>query len=180
MDIESYFKKQNDITNNLPLKVIRKAKKIIERTISYNKNILCIGHGGSLLNVQHFCQDYLKYQFVNYNKRAKIMALGSNPGLFSAAFNDLEKEDAFIPEIFAISNPGDLLIAVSVSGTSKAIIKAVEWANQNELYTISLSGNKNINKGIANISDLSIIIPNDEFSFVEDLCMSIFHYIIYN
>ncbi len=75
------------------------------------------------------------------------------------------------------AKPGDLVFVMSVSGNSPNLVKAVEWAKSNQIYTISLVGGK---KGrLAEISDHNIIIDSTHYGRVEDAHMGICHILCY-
>lgn len=185
---KQYFDRQAGIMSGLDFEQIKNLKQKIEQMIKYEDgHIFIAGCGGSLLNSMHFAQDLMKHCKLVHILETDVRAIGCNPGLISAVENDIGHEKSITFELSNAYNtlrPGaeSLFIAISVSGTSKNIMNAVDWCIEQKdqfLEVATITGNKNPN-GIASKADYSIVIPNDEFSFVEDLSMSILHYIIYN
>jgi len=175
-----YFDKNINIIDKLDYYEIESLRELVMTNIVFGNKIIVAGNGGSALNAFHFAQDLLKHMKIKNGQIAKVFALGSNPGLQSAIENDLGHSESFVLELSTFASIGDLFIPISVSGTSKNLIKATEWAKENGLYTVSITGNENIENGLASIVDEKIVIPSNEFSYVEDLSMSILHYIVYS
>src|SRR6266852_8656556 len=111
-----------------------------ERTV-----FLC-GNGGSGSNASHFCEDLGKgslrrEDFDNdRKKRLRVISLTDNTPYILAWANDEGFDRVFVEQLKNLANPGDLLIAISGSGNSPNILRAVEWANRHGVTTFGCTG----------------------------------------
>src|SRR5204863_7724820 len=110
------------------------------------KFVYLIGNGGSGSNSSHFCEDLGKCtlrreDFDNdHKKRLRILSLTDNTPYILAWANDEGFERVFVEQLKNLASPGDLLVAISGSGNSPNILRAVEWANSHDLRTFGLTG----------------------------------------
>jgi D-sedoheptulose 7-phosphate isomerase len=108
--------------------------------------VFVIGNGGSGSNASHFCEDAGKctIRVEDYDNDAKprlrILSLTDNTPYILAWANDAGFERIFVEQLKNLANPGDLLVAISGSGNSPNILRAVEWANRHDLRTFGLTG----------------------------------------
>src|SRR5262245_3071237 len=108
--------------------------------------VFVIGNGGSGSNASHFCEDLGKCtlrreDFDNdKKKRLRILSLTDNTPYILAWANDDGFDRVFAEQLKNLANPGDLLIAISGSGNSPNILRAVDWANRNGLITYGCTG----------------------------------------
>jgi len=95
----------------------------------------------------------------------------------TALGNDYSYEDIFVRQLMNYGQPGDIAFALSVSGGSPNVVRAMEWAKANELKTIALVGGK---RGkLAKIAEIVISIDSKHYGRVEDAHMGICHMICY-
>src|SRR3981081_391841 len=103
--------------------------------------VFVIGNGGSGSNASHFCEDMGKCTLrrEDYDndrkKRVRILSLTDNTPYILAWANDEGFDRVFVEQLKNLAQPGDLLIAISGSGNSPNVLKAVEWANRHDLTT---------------------------------------------
>jgi D-sedoheptulose 7-phosphate isomerase len=144
---------------------------------------LC-GNGGSGSNASHFCEDLGKCtlrreDFDNDKKRRlRILSLTDNTPYILAWANDEGFERVFMEQLKNLAHPGDLLIAISGSGNSPNILRAVEWANRNGLRTFGctgFSGGK-----LRTIAQKNLHVPLDDMGIVESIHLTAFHWIVDN
>src|SRR5262245_9070282 len=106
---------------------------------------LC-GNGGSGSNASHFCEDLGKctlrrQDFDNdKKKRLRVLSLTDNTPYILAWANDEGFDRVFAEQLKNLAGPGDLLVAISGSGNSPNILRAVDWANRNSLKTFGCTG----------------------------------------
>ncbi len=146
--------------------------------------IFVCGNGGSGSNSSHFCEDIGKCtlrreDFDNDNKkRVRIMSLTDNTPYILAWANDEGFERVFAEQLKNLATPGDLLIAISGSGNSPNILRAVEWANKNGLTTFGctgFSGGK-----LRTLAQHNFHVPIDDMGIVESIHLAAFHWIVDN
>ncbi|MGA2667560.1 MAG: SIS domain-containing protein [Ignavibacteria bacterium] len=142
------------------------------------KLIFIIGNGGSAANASHFAQDLAKGTRTSKEQplRLKALSLTDNSPFITAQGNDEGYESIFEQQLRTFAKPGDLLIAISGSGNSPNIIKAVEWANANKLTTIGITafdGGK-----LKKLSNYSVNVALNDMCTSESIHSVIFHYVI--
>ncbi|HTU19677.1 MAG TPA: SIS domain-containing protein [Gemmataceae bacterium] len=144
--------------------------------------IFVIGNGGSGSNASHFCEDIGKgtlrrEDFDNDNKkRVRILSLTDNTPYILAWGNDEGFERVFVEQLKNLAGSGDLLIAISGSGNSPNILRAVEWANQHGLTTFGctgFSGGK-----LRTLAHHNFHVPLDDMGIVESIHLTAFHWVV--
>lgn len=151
---------------------------ILYEAYDKNKFVFIIGNGGSAATASHFAQDLAKGTRVSIDhpKRIKAMSLTDNVAFISALGNDDGYERIFEQQLQTYAQQGDVLIAISGSGNSPNIIKAVNWANDNKLLTIGVTG---FNGGeLRAINQYSLHVPLNDMCSSESIHSIIFHYIV--
>lgn len=148
--------------NDICKLIIKKSKK---------NRVYCIGNGGSASISNHFVCDLVKGE--NYNKRFNMVSLTSNIEIITAISNDIKYEDIFSFQLSKYANNKDLLIAISSSGKSKNIIKAIKMAKKKQMNVVSLTG---FNGGeTSKISDININVRSNNYGVIEDIHSFIMH-----
>lgn len=151
--------------------------KIILEAYKAERNIFLIGNGGSAANASHFAQDLSKGTITNNAeiKRIKAFSLTDNVAFITAIGNDDGYDAIFVQQLITFAKPNDVLIAISGSGNSPNILKAVNWANGNNLNTIGITGYNGGNLKL--ISKYILHVPLNDMCTVESLHSFLFHYI---
>lgn len=101
--------------------------------------ILIAGNGGSAADAQHWAAE-LVGRFKQNRKALPAIALTTDTSILTAVANDFGFEEVFVRQVQALASPGDLLIVVSTSGNSKNLIKAVDYAHDNNIKTAGFLG----------------------------------------
>ena len=143
--------------------------------------VFVIGNGGSGSNASHFCEDVGKgtlrrQDFDRERKRIRILSLTDNTPYILAWGNDEGFERVFVEQLKNLASPGDLLIAISGSGNSPNILRAVEWANRNGLKTFGctgFSGGK-----LRTLANGNLHVPLDDMGIVESIHLTAFHWVV--
>src|SRR3954451_3141204 len=108
--------------------------------------VFVIGNGGSGSNASHFCEDIGKGTLRREDfdddakKRVKILSLTDNSPYLLAWGNDEGFDRVFVEQLKNLAGPGDLLIAISGSGNSPNVLRAVHWANEHGLKPFGCTG----------------------------------------
>src|ERR1700722_2067161 len=102
--------------------------------------IITLGNGGSAMTAQHFVTDWGKMVRLSTGKALNARSLVDNMGLITAYSNDLSYADIFVEQLKDIMRPGDLVVAISGSGNSENVIRAVQYGNANGGFTLGLCG----------------------------------------
>lgn len=102
--------------------------------------IFICGNGGSASTASHLANDLGKGASLNAEIRFRALSLTDNLPWITALANDNDYSSIFVEQLKNFAEPRDLLIAISGSGNSPNVIEAVNWANQNRLVTVGLTG----------------------------------------
>ena len=144
--------------------------------------IFLIGNGGSGSNASHFCEDVGKGTLRRQDfdddkkKRFRILSLTDNTPYILAWGNDEGFERVFVEQLKNLAGPGDLLIAISGSGNSPNILRAVEWANAHGMKTFGCTG---FSGGtLQTLAHHNLHVPLDDMGIVESIHLTAFHWVV--
>ena len=163
---------------------IHKLADLIHHCYQHDRFVFICGNGGSGSNASHFCEDLGKgtlrrEDFENdQKKRLKVLSLTNNTPYILAWANDEGFDRVFVEQLKNLAGPGDLLIAISGSGNSPNVLRAVEWANRKGLTTIGctgFSGGK-----LQKLAHHNLHVPLDDMGIVESIHLTIFHWVLDN
>jgi len=175
--IENYIAAQKAALDTVPADQIARAIETVKKAWKEDRQIFCIGNGGSAANSSHFATDLGKGSSDKLPKRFRVMSLTDNFAWVTAIGNDYSYDEIFVRQLQNYAKPGDLLLAVSVSGNSPNCVKAMQWAAANSIETLALVGGK---RGqMATLGSQVIVIDDTHYGRVEDVQMHILHMICY-
>ena len=138
-----------------------------------NATVFACGNGGSASIANHLQCDHVKCVGQGTDLRTRVFSLSTNMELFSAIANDNGYEHVFEHQLASVARPGDLLIAVSSSGRSPNIVRALEWASAHGMRTIALTG---FTGGRSReLADVSIHVESANYGIVEDSHQACMH-----
>ncbi|MCK9351777.1 MAG: SIS domain-containing protein [Candidatus Pacebacteria bacterium] len=171
--INNYLVRVAETTNKLNRDEINALAHEIYETYKNDKNIFIFGNGGSASTSSHLACDLNKG--ISYGKHKKFHAhsLTDNIATITAYSNDLSYDDVFIEQLKNFLNQGDLVIAISGSGNSKNIIKAVEYANSMGNRTAGLTGYDG--GKLKQIATLSVNANVNDMEISEDIHLILCH-----
>ncbi len=155
-----------------PLSLDR-ATEILLDAYTQGRLVFSCGNGGSAAVANHLQCDHLKGVRNGTDLQPRVISLSSNIELLTAIANDVGYHDSFAYQLRAQSQPGDTLIAISSSGNSPNILHALQWACDNSLRTIALTGFDG--GGAQSIAEIAIHVESANYGIVEDLHQSIMH-----
>ena len=113
---------------------------VIETAWRSGKQIITLGNGGSSMTALHFINDWNKSVYLSTKLPFRGRSLVDNMGLVMSYSNDVSFEDVFVEQLKNIMQPGDLVLAISGSGNSENVIRAIDYANKNQAITLGLCG----------------------------------------
>ena len=138
------------------------------------KKVLWMGNGGSAADAQHLAAEF-SGRFLRDRGGLPSEALSVNTSALTAIGNDFGYERVFSRQVEAFAQPGDVVIGLTTSGTSKNIVVALEEARKRGAFTIAFTGNGG---GIvAEIADLSLIGPSGYAAIVQEVHITMGHII---
>jgi len=137
------------------------------------KQLFIIGNGGSAATASHFACDLGKNIIVPHLPRVRVHSLTDNMPFFSACANDYGYESVFAEQLANFIQPQDIVIAISASGNSPNILRAVNLARTQAAFTIGWSGYQG--GKLAQVVDLAIVVKNDCIEQIEDVHLILAH-----
>jgi D-sedoheptulose 7-phosphate isomerase len=151
---------------------IEQAAQLLIHSLKSGGKILLCGNGGSAADAQHLATELV----VRLNQeRAAIpaIALTVNTSILTAVSNDYQFELVFVRQLEALGKPGDILIAISTSGNSGNVIKAVEYARAAGLTSIGLTGGAG--GRLVQKVDLALVVPSQSVQRIQEAHITIGH-----
>ena len=144
-------------------------------TLRNQKKILCCGNGGSASDAQHFSGELLN-RLEKERPALPAIALTTDTSTITAIGNDYSYSDVFSKQIEALGNDGDTLLAISTSGNSENIIKAIDVAHKKNMAVVALTG-KNGGKirHLLNNNDVEICVPAERTIRIQEIHILIIH-----
>ena len=97
-----------------------------------------LGNGGSASTATHFVND-ISLGSRQFKKPFRAISLCDNQAVITAIANDDGYENIFLQQLQTLAKPGDTIVCISASGNSKNLIKAIEYANDNNIYVVGLT-----------------------------------------
>ncbi|TNE95472.1 MAG: D-sedoheptulose 7-phosphate isomerase [Deltaproteobacteria bacterium] len=159
------------IENKENITLMDKAISLMTESLKSNGRIYSCGNGGSMCDAMHFAEE-LTGRFRDDRKAVPAMAI-SDPSHLSCVSNDYGYEFVFSRFLEGWGNEGDCLLAISTSGNSKNILRAVEYAKVNGIKTIGLLG-----KGggqLKDMVDIPLVVPSSVSDRVQEVHIKIIH-----
>lgn len=134
---ESIATKQSAVDSVAP--GIARAAAALSRTLAAGGKVLSCGNGGSAADAQHFSSELVN-RFETDRPGLAAIALTTDSSTLTSVANDMSFHDIFARQVEALGRPGDILLAISTSGNSENILKAIEAARSRDMQVISLTG----------------------------------------
>ena len=173
--LDEYASIKNILLKKVDNNELQKIINEILNTTKNKKNFFSCGNGGSASTAEHLSCDFSKGSCTNTNLNIKVHSLNSNTALMTAIANDISYDDTFSYQLNRFGKANDVLLAFSVSGTSKNIIKCAKIAKKKKIKIISFTG---FNGGkLKKLSKYNINFPSNNFGIVEDCHSSMMHII---
>ena len=175
--ISDYIAAERKALDTIPVDQVADAIETVKEALNNDRQIFVFGNGGSAANCSHFATDLGKGSSDAVGKRFKIVSLNDNVSWMTAIGNDYSYEDIYLRQLENYGQAGDIVLTMSVSGSSPNLVKAFEWANDNGLHTIALVGGK---RGkLADLASETIVIDDTHYGRAEDCQMGIAHMLCY-
>jgi D-sedoheptulose 7-phosphate isomerase len=175
--IERYREQQNAATNSIPTDTVHRLIERFRAALAEDRQVFVFGNGGSASNSSHFATDLGKGASDKIGRRFRVLCLNDNVSWMTALGNDYAYEDVFVRQLQNYARPGDIVLTMSVSGSSPNVVKAVQWAREHGLHTVALVGRK---RGkVAQFAHEVIAINSEHYGRVEDAQMTICHMLCY-
>ena len=140
--IANYIEAEKAALDSIPVEQVESVILKFKEAHAEGRQIFVFGNGGSASNASHFATDLGKGSSDALGKRFKVLSLNDNVSWMTAIGNDYSYEDIYLRQLENYAQAGDIVLTMSVSGSSPNLVKALEWANDNGLHTIAPGGGK--------------------------------------
>lgn len=178
LGVRDYLGRVNEVIGQVDQAQVEGLSDVIEKAYVDGRFVFIIGNGGSGANASHLCEDLAKCTLRDFEtqRRLKVLSLTDNIAWVMAVANDINYERIFLEQLKNLASPGDVLLAISGSGNSPNILRAVEWANDNGLTTVGITG---FGGGrLKTLGHYNFHVPVDDMGIVESVHLTVFHWVI--
>ena len=181
-DAGAYMQRLCDEIQRVDQAAMRRWSDLIVDAWQQGRFVFLIGNGGSGLTASHMCEDLGKGTLREQDladetkRRLKVLSLTDNAGWIMAIGNDLAYDQIFVQQLMNLAGPGDALIAISGSGNSPNVLRAVDWANRHGLRTFGLTGYSG--GRLKQIQQDGLHVALDDMGMVESLHLCLHHWVL--
>jgi D-sedoheptulose 7-phosphate isomerase len=174
---ESYRVSTLETIQTIDIEKVNRAIEWFREARDKGRHIFVCGNGGSASTASHFACDIVKGASFDRSSRFRIMALTDSLPTLTAYANDVGYDCVFAEQLKNFAEPGDLFLAISGSGNSMNVVRAMEHANATGCKTIALTGRDG--GKLAPLAQLSIRVPASHMGRIEEAHFVICHMIAY-
>ena len=174
-EIREYIELEKSILDKLDIDAINEAVTVLADTLDTESTVYVFGNGGSASTASHYVCDFNKGVSIKLEKKFRFVCLNDNVATVMAIANDCGYENVFSMQLEGKLKKGDVIFAISGSGNSKNVIKAVEYAKEQGNEIISLTGYSG--GKLLQLSDHPIHVNINDMQIAEDVHMMLCHMI---
>jgi D-sedoheptulose 7-phosphate isomerase len=167
---ESISIKEKFVKGNVA--TIVEASKMIAQAFHEGKKLLLVGNGGSATDASHIAAEFVN-RFKKDRPGLPAIALTTDLAVITSIANDYDYSEIFARQLKSLSEEGDVLIALSTSGNSANILKAMDVAKRKKLRTIAFTGSRG--EKFASRAEISFIVPSDNTPRVQETHITLGH-----
>ncbi|GMV82282.1 MAG: phosphoheptose isomerase [Planctomycetota bacterium] len=173
----NYLKRLIEVLGRMDPKEIEAAGGALHRARAEGRQVFVFGNGGSAALASHVAVDLGKGCSRGREKRFRVLSLTDNVPWITALANDDSYDKVFSEQLDNYAQKRDVAIAISASGNSKNVIKALELANERGLETIGISGFAG--GKLKPLVQHHIHCPADHMGYIEDAQLIVCHILMY-
>jgi D-sedoheptulose 7-phosphate isomerase len=151
---------------------VLEAGRMLVAALSSGGKVLVFGNGGSAADAQHFAAELVN-RFRSDRPALAAIALTTDTSILTSIANDSDFESVFSRQVEALGAPGDVAVAISTSGGSPNVLKAVEIAREKGLRTLGLAGRDG--GKLARRVDLCLTVPHRETARIQEVHSILIH-----
>jgi D-sedoheptulose 7-phosphate isomerase len=179
---EEYLQRLRDEIQRVDRSALERWADLIYDAWQRAATVFIFGNGGSGTTASHMAEDLGKSTLREEDlgdetrKRLRVLSLTDNTGWIMAVGNDLSYDQIFLQQLMNFGRPGDVVLAISGSGNSGNVLKAVEWANRQGLRTFGLTGYDGGRLREIQADGLHVDLP--DMGMVESIHLCLFHWVL--
>jgi len=154
---------------------IARAAALLTDCLFADGKILACGNGGSAADAQHFAAE-LVGRFERERPELPAISLATDTSLLTAVANDYAYEQVFAKQVRALGSKGDVLLAISTSGSSPNVVAAVQAAQEREMRIVALTGKGGGRMGeLLGPGDVHLCVPHDRTARIQEVHLLTIH-----
>jgi D-sedoheptulose 7-phosphate isomerase len=169
---DSISVKEKFVKENVTL--IAEVSKLIADAFNDGKKLIIFGNGGSACDASHIAAEFVN-RFKKDRPGLPAIALNTDMAVMTSIANDYDYSEIFARQVKTLAEAGDIAIAISTSGNSKNILKAVDVAKKKGIKTIAFTGLKG--DKFASKSDYAFVVPSEDTPRIQETHITLGHVI---
>jgi D-sedoheptulose 7-phosphate isomerase len=174
--VANYLAAHARLAGRLDQRAFQAGVELVRRAFEGGTQIITCGNGGSAYAASHYITDWNKMVNLATGRQFRGISLCDNIGIVTAFANDVSYDEVFAGQLRAILAAGDLVIAVSGSGNSKNVVRAVEYANEAGAETLAIVGYDG--GTLKKIARHSVWVPSFDMQLCEDVHLMFGHMVM--
>jgi D-sedoheptulose 7-phosphate isomerase len=174
--VTDYLDRLSESLATIPRQAIQELGEMLYRAYHMGASVFIVGNGGSASTASHMAADLAKNTIGPHMTRFRVMSLNDNMSLLTALANDDGYENVFREQLVNLIKPSDILIAISASGNSPNVLKAIQYANSRHAQTVGLLG---FSGGQAlELVNHPIVVSSEDYGVIEDAHLVLNHILV--
>jgi D-sedoheptulose 7-phosphate isomerase len=174
--VARYLAAHGDLLRTLDVGAFEAGILMVKAAFESGRQIITCGNGGSAHAASHYITDWNKMVNLATGRKFRGISLCDNIGTITAFANDIAFEETFAGQLKSILEPGDLVIALSGSGNSANVVRAVEYANGAGAETLAVVGYDG--GRLKQIAKHSVWVPSFDMQLCEDVHLMFGHMVM--
>lgn len=164
--VTGYLQEARLLLESLPVDSVEAVIDVLWRANRERRHVFVLGNGGSAATSSHFANDLAKSTIVPGQPRFRVTSLADSVPVMLAWANDTAFENIFAEQLENLVSPGDVVVAISGSGNSPNVLKAVQVARAHGATTVGLCGYEG--GRLAGMVDHAIVARSNVMTHIED------------
>lgn len=151
---------------------IIEAAKVIADAFNRGKKLILFGNGGSAADASHIAAEFVN-RFQKERPSLPALSLNTDMAVITSIANDYDFSEVFAKQLKSLSDEGDIVIAISTSGNSPNVLRAMDIAKKKRLTTIAFTGLKG--EKLASKANFAFIVPSDKTPRIQETHITLGH-----
>ncbi len=146
--------------------------KVIADAFNKGKKLILFGNGGSATDASHIAAEFIN-RFQKERPSLPAISLNADMAVITSIANDYDFSEIFAKQLKSLSNEGDVVIAISTSGNSPNILKAMDVAKRKRLITVAFTGSRG--DKFASKAQYAFVVPSDKTPHIQETHITLGH-----
>lgn len=171
--VDDYFVQVAKAQASVDRDKLEQAAFLLDDAYQRGATVFVCGNGGSAAIANSWVCDHAKLIQTDTNTIPRVESLSCNIPMMTAIANDISYDDIFVYQLASAARPKDVLVTVSASGNSENVVRAAQWALDNELQVISFTGFEG--GRTRDMAQVGVHVEADNYGVIEDVHQSLMH-----